>query len=86
VDSFRLARSADLVKVDIEGSEWELLADPRLASLTAPIWVMEWHDKQCPHPDPRAAAHAALRAAGFEVLCEHRPLPSNGTLWALRPT
>src|SRR5580693_2719210 len=66
VDAFRLAQSADLVKIDIEGSEWEILADPRLASLSAQAVVMEWHDKQCPHPDPRAAAHAALREAGFE--------------------
>jgi FkbM family methyltransferase len=86
VDAFRLAQSADLVKIDIEGSEWEILADPRLASLSARAWVMEWHDKQCPHPDPRAAAHDALREAGFEVLSEHRPVPSNGTIWALRPS
>jgi FkbM family methyltransferase len=86
VDAFRLAQSADLVKIDIEGSEWEILADPRLASLPAQALVMEWHDKQCSHPDPRAAAHAALTDAGFEVLCEHRPVASNGTIWALRPS
>jgi FkbM family methyltransferase len=85
VDVFRLASSADLVKMDIEGSEWEILADPRLASVGAQAWVMEWHDKRCPHHDPSAAAHAALRDAGFEVLGEHRPIPSNGTVWALRP-
>jgi FkbM family methyltransferase len=86
VDAFRLAASADLVKIDIEGSEWEILADPRLASMDAQALVMEWHDKQCPHPDPRMAAHAVLQDAGFEVLCEHRPVASNGTIWALRPS
>ena len=85
VDVFRMAQSADLVKMDIEGSEWEILADPRLSSLEVTAWVMEWHDKRCPHDDPSSAARAALQVAGFEVLCEHRPLPSNGTLWALRP-
>jgi FkbM family methyltransferase len=84
VDVFRLAQSADLVKMDIEGSEWEILADPRLASLNARAWVMEWHEQRCPHPDPRGAARAALRDAGFELLGEHQPVPRNGTIWALR--
>jgi FkbM family methyltransferase len=86
VDMFVLAQSADLVKIDIEGSEWDILADARLASLPAQALVMEWHDKACPHEDPSAAAHAALNDAGYEVLCEHRPVASNGTVWALRPS
>jgi FkbM family methyltransferase len=85
LDVIPLADSADLVKMDIEGSEWEILADPRLAAVGAQAWVMEWHDKRCPHADPSAAARAALREAGFEVLCEHRPIANNGTIWALRP-
>ncbi len=84
VDALRLAADADLVKIDVEGSEWELLADPRLASIGAHALVVEWHAQLCPHPDPPAAAHAALRGAGFAVLGEHRPVPSNGTVWALR--
>ena len=83
VDAFRLAESADLVKIDIEGSEWDLLADERLADLGVAALVMEWHDKSCPHPDPGAAAREALKGAGFEILCEHRPVPQNGTLWAI---
>jgi FkbM family methyltransferase len=86
VDAFAVARSADLVKMDIEGSEWEILADARLGSLPAQALVMEWHDKRCPHEDPSEAARVALADAGFEVLCEHRPVASNGTIWALRPS
>jgi FkbM family methyltransferase len=86
IDALRLAGSADLVKIDIEGSEWEILADPRLASIDAQALVMEWHQERCPHPDPPRAAHAALRAACFDVLDERRPVPSNGTIWALRST
>ena len=86
VDAFDVALDADIVKIDIEGSEWEILADTRFASLPAQAVVMEWHDKRCPHEDPRAAARAALEEAGFEVLCENRPVPSNGTVWALRPS
>jgi FkbM family methyltransferase len=84
VDAFRLAETADLVKIDIEGSEWEILADPRLAELPVSALVMEWHDKSCPHADPGAGAREALERAGFEILCEHRPVPQNGTLWAIR--
>ncbi len=84
VDALRLAADADLVKIDIEGSEWEILADPRLASIGAQALVMEWHEERCPHSDHPAAAHAALRDAGFQVVSEHRPVPSNGTVWALR--
>lgn len=84
VDVFRLAQSADLIKIDIEGSEWEILADPRLASLPAEAIVIEWHDKQCPHADPSQAARAALQATGYRVLSERQPVPSNATIWALR--
>ena len=84
VDAFRFVQAADLVKIDIEGSEWGILADPRFEELGAEAVAMEWHDIGCPHPDPRAAAHGALERAGFEVLCENRPLASNGTIWALR--
>jgi FkbM family methyltransferase len=86
VDIFPIAQSVDLVKIDIEGSEWEILADPRLASLSASVLVMEWHATHCPHPDPSAAAHAALKEAGFEVVCERQPAANDGvgTLWAMR--
>ncbi len=84
VDTFRFAGAADLVKMDIEGSEWEILGDPRFAEVAAEAIAMEWHDIGCPHPDPRGAAHAALEGAGYEVLCENRPVASNGTIWALR--
>ncbi len=84
VDTFRFAGAADLVKMDIEGSEWEILGDPRFAEVGAEAIAMEWHDIGCPHPDPREAAHAALEGAGYEVLCENRPVASNGTIWALR--
>lgn len=97
VDIFPLAQSADLVKVDIEGSEWEILADPRLGALSTAVWVMEWHADQCPHPAPSAAARAALEGAGFDVLCErvHPALrdaddgragtsPRYATIWAMR--
>jgi FkbM family methyltransferase len=76
---------ADLLKIDIEGGEWPILADPRLARLSARVVVMEWHRLGCPDPDPAQAAGRLLARAGF--VRQHRPparFASNGTLWAWR--
>jgi FkbM family methyltransferase len=84
VDVFRLAESADLIKMDIEGSEWNILADPRLASVPARALVMEWHELLCPHPDPHAAAREALERAGFTVIADREDFPEVGMVWAIR--
>jgi FkbM family methyltransferase len=84
VDVFRLAESADLIKMDIEGSEWDILADPRLAAVPARALVMEWHDLLCPHPEPRAAALDALERAGFTVIADRVSFPEVGMVWAVR--
>jgi FkbM family methyltransferase len=84
LDAFELAASVDLVKIDIEGSEWDLLRDPRLRTLSAASIVMEWHDKRCPFPDPGTAARKALERAGYTVVATHQPVPTNGTIWAVR--
>lgn len=60
-DVFALG-SFDLAKIDIEGSEWELLADPRFPQL-APVVVMEWHSRGQGDVD----IEAALTAHGYEV-------------------
>jgi FkbM family methyltransferase len=79
------ARRFDLVKMDIEGGEWPILTDARLARLPARAVVMEWHEHRCPHPSPRAYAGDLLGAAGFVGQC-HEPgrFASNGLLWAWR--
>jgi FkbM family methyltransferase len=85
VDFFELARSADLVKLDIEGGEWPILADPRLASLAAAL-VLEFHADGCPDRDPKQAAMRALERAGFTVRANaERPRLGTGVLWAWRP-
>lgn len=75
----------DLVKMDIEGGEWQILADPRLATLKAKAIRLEWHTLHCPQEDARAAAISLLRAGGFTRIVdgdrEHR---RNGVLWAWR--
>ena len=37
-----------LLKIDIEGAEWAILEDPRLAALDAEAIVLEWHAMGCP--------------------------------------
>lgn len=84
-DLFALSQPIDLLKIDIEGGEWELLGDARLASFDARTIVMEWHAPGAPQPDPRAAAMEALQRAGYSIERDE-PTPSLGIglLWAVR--
>ena len=91
IDVFPLFEGVDLLKMDIEGAEWDILRDPRMAKYGPPIIVMEWHNELCPEPAPGQAARAALAAAGYTSIVvpdepggtsktEHRC----GHLWAWR--
>ena len=86
VDFFeQVGDGADLVKLDCEGGEWAIMADPRFASIGVGIIRLEWHSIHCPQPDARAQAMGLLRAAGFSRIVdadyEH---DRNGVLWAWR--
>ena len=89
----------DLLKIDIEGAEWPILADRRLASYPARAIVLEWHRRMCPALDPRLHARQMLATAGYEVLGdepdgtpasgqvlgdESSGTPTNGLMWGLR--
>jgi len=68
VDFFdQIGDGVDLVKMDIEGGEWEVLADPRLADADVKVIRLEWHTLLCPGEDARAAAIELLRAGGFPL-------------------
>lgn len=86
IDFFSLDHDVDLLKMDIEGGEWSILTDPRLASLNARVIVMEWHWRFAPHPDPHGAAVAALQNAGYAIHVDrvHLPLADVGLVWARR--
>lgn len=90
VDAFAELERADLIKIDIEGGEWPLLADPRLATLPARTIVLEYHGAGCPGSDPRAEAVAALQRAGYGVVTAHERDPGGdrseglGVAWAWR--
>jgi FkbM family methyltransferase len=67
VDVFPLAERSTYIKIDIEGSEWAILADPRFESLPAKVIALEYHEHLCPGPDPRRLVEQRLREAGYEV-------------------
>jgi FkbM family methyltransferase len=84
VDALPDMLEADWIKIDIEGSEWDLLADPRFADIRARVVVLEYHAWMCPGPDPRRMAIDALTGAGFRVWEKGEHIPGYGELWALR--
>jgi FkbM family methyltransferase len=84
VDIFEQDHHVDLIKIDIEGGEWAILTDPRLAALGADVLVLEWHARGCPEPDAAASTLRLLRAAGYRHVQEIERSPNNGLLWAWR--
>ena len=76
---------ADVVKMDIEGGEWEILYDPRFAANPPRVIVLEYHPLGCPGADPRAAAQRALDAAGLRTAPIWHGADGVGMLWAWRP-
>lgn len=82
IDVMPLFARADLVKIDIEGGEWELLGDPRFAA--ARNVVMEYHPDGCPGDDPAATAHELLRGHGFTITPVLEQPDGVGMLWATR--
>ena len=74
----------DLLKMDIEGGEYELLADPRFDALPARSIVLEWH-KSAAHPDGRRWCERRFAQAGFECVPIEDPVRTeNGFLWGYR--
>jgi FkbM family methyltransferase len=82
IDAFSLLAAADLVKIDIEGAEWAILADPRLRDLPAKGIVLEYHAHLCPGDDPHEAAPRLLAGAGFETRSIFEADTGVGMLWA----
>jgi FkbM family methyltransferase len=85
VDVFPYLDNADLVKIDIEGSEWPILTDPRFAGIPAKTVLMEYHPAGCPGRDARKEAERLLRDAGFTTeLIFHGDYNGVGMLRAFR--
>lgn len=86
VDVFALAERCAYLKMDIEGSEWAILDDPRFESLPAKVVALEYHDHLCPSPDPRRLASDRLRQAGYEIAePELESAATRAMVWGWRP-
>jgi FkbM family methyltransferase len=86
VDALPLLAAGDFLKIDIEGGEWAILADPRWNQIRAPAVVLEYHRPLCPEVDPATTAEAALREAGYKVLPgRYKSAYGAGVVWGYRP-
>ncbi|MEX2031847.1 MAG: FkbM family methyltransferase [Dehalococcoidia bacterium] len=84
-DVFDHLAGVDLFKMDIEGGEWELLADPSFAASKARTVVIEYHPDLCPWDDPAEAAERLLHGAGYEVFPGLTHVGEGvGVLWGVR--
>lgn len=83
-DVLRELAGADLAKIDIEGGEWAILADPRFAAAPPRALVLEYHPRGCPSPSPAAAVRELLVAAGLVVMPLWERSDGHGMLWAWR--
>jgi FkbM family methyltransferase len=85
VDVFPFLREVDLLKIDIEGSEWRILADPRFPTVPARAIALEYHAYGCPAPGPGAHARRLLEGAGYETAeGDFEAAAGHGMLWAWR--
>ena len=83
-DLVRAHGQPDFLKIDIEGGEWEILADTRFGELSVPVISMEYHGLHCPGPDPRSHALALLHDAGYRVEPFLERQPGIAEIWASR--
>jgi hypothetical protein len=82
VDVLPAFAAADLVKMDIEGGEWPILADPRLTDVGPLVLVLEYHRVGAPGLPAGDAARDLLETAGFTVGFVTPNHWGHGTMWA----
>lgn len=73
----------EILKMDIEGGEYDLLRDPRFAGLDVRTIVLEWHRSKL-HPDGRDWCVRRLRDLGYSVTTGLWTSDVNGLLWGFR--
>jgi len=86
IDLFGCLDDVDLLKIDIEGGEWAILADARFLAIPARAIVVEYHSHLCPEADPERAATTRLAEAGYTVIsaADASLTRDVGVLWAFR--
>ncbi len=84
VDFFQILEGPiDILKIDIEGGEYGLLADERFGALGARTVVVEWH-KTDNYPDGRKWCEDRLRTFGYRTRIGFEDLPLAGLIWGFR--
>ena len=73
-------RRIDILKIDIEGSEYELLEDPRFAALDIRTIIMEWHERK-DRPNGHAWCCERLKNLGFRLYPVFER-ETHGMMWA----
>jgi FkbM family methyltransferase len=84
LDVFAHLDGVDLLKMDIEGSEWPILYDDRMRGAPVPALVLEYHPHLCPGGDARETAFELLGRCGYEVQPIFHDPQGHGMLWAWR--
>jgi FkbM family methyltransferase len=84
-DAFALVDGLDLLKIDIEGGEWAILADPRAVALQVPVVMLEYHAQAAPSDEPAADAKSALERAGYTTESAGETRPGFGVVWGYKP-
>lgn len=81
-------RTIDILKMDIEGSEREILDDVRMSRLNIKHIVFEWHSADSFECDPEVWYLARLQSLGFRcrtIFSKHGLGPKRyGMLWATK--
>ena len=76
-------QAIDLLKIDIEGGEYEILSDLRFNRLDVKTLVMEWHHHEA-YPLGGEWCVSRLRQLGYQVSPSSDIKAEQGTLWAFR--
>jgi FkbM family methyltransferase len=76
-----MTQRIDLMKLDAEGAEYELLADPRMNLLDVRALIMEWH-AVCGYSD-KDWCYRRLIELGYTVKVLE-DVGDHGTLWAIK--
>jgi FkbM family methyltransferase len=78
-------RTVGILKMDIKGSEYAILADPRFAAIPIRYLVMKWHHTANAPAEPEAWCCDQLNKAGFTVTVQSRN-ERGGLLWGRKKT
>jgi FkbM family methyltransferase len=84
LDMFALLDGIDLLKIDIEGGEWPLLADARFAGIAVPVVMLEYHADGTSSPDPARDARLALEHAGYATESMAETTEGFGVVWGCK--